>query len=119
MAADAGLFTRWAPIRVSADFQTHIEEIFRGYITQPKPSYPNSGGEATLELMVQDESAALDREQMRTIWGEDAPMSDLEILGQLISSLGLTPDANSGQGQSSRALSQDATANAPRPTVTI
>jgi phage protein D len=109
MAADSGLFIRWAPIRVSADFQTHIQEIFRGFITQPKPTYPNSGGEATLELMVQDESAALDREQMRTIWGEEAPMSDLDILSQLISPLGLTTDANSGQGQSSRALSQDAT----------
>ena len=109
MAADSGLFTRWAPIRISADFQTHSEEIFRGYIIQPKPTYPNSGGETTLELMIQDESAALDREQMRTIWGEDAPMSDLDILTQLISPLGLTPDTASGQGQSSRALSQDAT----------
>lgn len=109
VAADSGLFTRWAPIRVSADFQTHTEEIFRGFITQPKPTYPNSGGETTLELSVQDESAALDREQMRTIWGEDAPMSDLDILTELIAPLGLTPDAASGQGQSSRSLSQDAT----------
>ena len=89
MAADSGLFTRWAPIRVSADFQTHTEEIFRGFITQPKPSYPNSGGETTLELAVQDEGAALDREQMRTIWGEASPMSDLDILTELISPLGL------------------------------
>lgn len=109
MAADSGLFTRWAPIQVSADFQTHTEEIFRGFITQPKPSYPNSGGETTLELSIQDESAALDREQMRTIWGEDAPMSDLDILSQLIAPLGLGADPASGQGQSSRALSQDAT----------
>ena len=109
MAADSGLFTRWAPIRISADFQTHTEEIFRGFITQPKPSYPNSGGETTLELAVQDEGAALDREHMRTIWGEDAPMSDLDILTELISPLGLTPDGESGQGQSSRSLSQDAT----------
>lgn len=109
MAADSGLFNRWAPIRVSADFQTHTEEIFRGFITQPKPSYPNSGGETTLELAVQDEGAALDREQMRTIWGEDAPMSDLDILTELISPLGLALDGESGQGQSSRSLSQDAT----------
>ena len=68
IAADSGLFTRWAPIKVSADFQTHVEEIFRGYIVQPKPSYPNSGGETKLELLVQDESAALDREHMRAIW---------------------------------------------------
>lgn len=109
VAADSGLFTRWAPIRVSADFQTHIEEIFRGFITQLKPSFPNSGGETTLELSLQDESAALDREQMRTIWGEDAPMSDLDILTDLVAPLGLTPDTASGQGQSSRSLSQDAT----------
>ena len=109
IAADSGFFIRWAPIRVSADFQTHTEEIFRGFITLPKPTYPNSGGETTLELSVQDESAALDREQMRTIWGEDAPISDLDILTELIGPLGLTPDGNSGQGQSSRALSQDAT----------
>lgn len=109
MAADSGLFSRWAPIRVTADFQTHTEEIFRGFITQPKPTYPNSAGETTLELMIQDESAALDREHIRTIWGEDAPMSDLDILTQLISPLGLSADSESGQGQSSRSLSQDAT----------
>jgi len=109
IATDSGLFTRWAPIRVSADFQTHTEEIFRGFITLPKPTYPNSGGDATLELAVQDESAALDREQMRTIWGEEAPMSDLDILTELISPLGLAADGGSGQGQSSRSLSHDAT----------
>lgn len=109
IAADSGLFTRWAPIRISADFQTHVEEIFRGFIIQPKPSYPNSGGETKLELLVQDESAALDREQMRTIWGEDAPMSDKDILTALIAPLGLSVDPESGDGQSSRSLSQDAT----------
>ncbi len=109
VAADSGRFTRWAPIRVSADFQTHVEEIFRGFITQPKPSYPNTAGEATLELAIQDESAALDREQMRTIWGEDAPMSDLDILTQLVAPLGLSTDPQSALGQSSRSLAQDAT----------
>ncbi len=109
IAADSGLFTRWAPIKVSADFQTHVEEIFRGYIVQPKPSYPNSGGETKLELLVQDESAALDREHMRTIWGDTAPMSDKDILTALIAPLGLGVDAESGTGQSSRSLSQDAT----------
>jgi len=109
IAADAGLFTRWAPIKVSADFQTHVEEIFRGYIVQPKPSYPNSAGETKLELQVQDESAGLDREQMRTIWGEDSPMSDRDILTALVAPLGLSVDSDSGDGQSSRSLSQDAT----------
>ena len=109
MAADSGLFTRWAPIRVSADFQTHVEEVFRGFVTQAKPSYPNNGGETTLELTLQDESAALDREQMRTVWGEDSPLSDLDILNELVSPVGLSADSESDASQSSRALSQDAT----------
>lgn len=109
MAADSGLFTRWAPIKVSADFQTHVDEVFRGYIAEQKPSYPNNGGEATLELTLQDESSALDREQMRTVWGDDAPLTDLEILRQLVAPLGLDVDAESSDGQSSRSLSQDAT----------
>lgn len=109
MAADSGLFSRWAPIKVSADFQSHVEEIFRGYITQITPDYPNSPGQTTLEIQVQDESSALDREQMRTVWGEDAPISDLDILTALIEPVGLSTDFASAQGQSSRALTQDAT----------
>lgn len=109
IAADSGLFTRWAPIKVSADFQTHVEEIFRGFIVQPKPSYPNSAGETKLELLIQDESAALDREHMRRIWGDAAPMSDKDILTALVAPLGLSVDPESGAGQSSRSLSQDAT----------
>jgi len=109
MAADSGLFTRWAPIKVSADFQSHVEEISRGYITQITPNYPNSGGQSTLEIQIQDESSALDREQMRTVWGEDVPISDLDILTALIEPIGLSPDPASTQGQSSRALTQDAT----------
>jgi len=109
MAADSGLFARWAPIKVSADFETHTEEIFRGYITEVKPSYPNDGGESNISLSVQDDSVSLDREQMRTIWGDDNPLTDLEILEQLVSPVGLSVDGESGQGQSSRALSQDAT----------
>ena len=109
MAADSGLFQRWAPIKISADFQTYTEEIFRGYIAEQKPSYPSTGGEATLELTVQDDSAALDREQMRTVWGDDAPLTDLEILRQLVAPIGLGVDPESGDGQSSRSQSQDAT----------
>lgn len=109
IAADSGLFTRWAPIRVSADFHSHVEEVFRGFIVQIKPSYPNSAGETKLELQLQDEGAALDREQMRRVWGEAAPMSDRDILAELIAPLGLSVESGSGEGQSSRSLAQDAT----------
>jgi hypothetical protein len=97
------------PIRVSADFQTHVEEVFRGYITQLKPSYPANAGEAKLELTLQDDSVALDREQMRRVWGDDSPVSDLDILTELIDAIGLDADPECGEGQSSRSLSQDAT----------
>lgn len=109
IAADSGLFTRWAPIKVSADFQTHVEEVFRGFITQPRPTYPNSPGDTRLELRIQDESAALDREHMRTVWGADAPMTDKDILAELVAPLGLSVDGESGDGQSSRSLAQDST----------
>jgi hypothetical protein len=109
LAADSGLFSRWSPIKVSADFGSRVDEIFRGYITQITPSYPNNPGLSTLELQVQDEGAALDREQMRTVWGEEAPIADLDILDALVAPLGLAHHAESAQGQSSRALAQDAT----------
>jgi hypothetical protein len=109
MAADSGLFARWEPIVVSADFQTHVDEIFRGYITTLNPSQPQNGGEAKLTIEVQDDSAALNREQMRRVWGDDAPITDLAILTELISPLPLSIDPNSDDGQSARSLSQDAT----------
>lgn len=109
VAADAGLFARWAPIRVSADFETHQEVILTGYILKLTPEYPGNAGEAKLTLEVQDEGAALSREQMRRVWGADAPMSDLDILTELVGGVGVSPDPLSAQGQSSRSLSQEAT----------
>ncbi len=109
MAADSGRFARWMPIRVSVDFETHIEEIIRGTIVEITPNYPNNGGGCTLEIQVQDDSSVLDRDQMRTVWGADEPMSDRQILEELVSPAGLEVDGESSDGQSSRSLSQDAT----------
>ncbi len=109
MVADAGLFKRWEPVTISADFQTHVEEVFRGYITELKPQLPQNGGEAKLVLELMDDSAALNREHQRRVWGADAPMTDKLILTELISPLGLTVAAGGGDGQSSRSLAQDAT----------
>ncbi|WP_238366290.1 phage late control D family protein [Mesobacterium pallidum] len=109
MAADSGLFDAWTPIVISADFQTHVEEVLRGYITQLKPTYPQNGGEAKLTLEVQDDSAALGREQVRKVWGsEDQPATDRSIVEESIQALTLSllpgPD-----GAASRSLTQDAT----------
>ena len=108
-AADSGFFTRWAPIRVAVDFQTHEEEVIRGYITDLAPEYPGNPAEAKLTIQVQDSGSALGREQMRRVWGEQAPITDLLILTELIGDLGLAPDPSSAQGQSSRALTQEGT----------
>ena len=109
VAADSGKFARWSKIRVSADFGTHQEVILAGYIMKITPEYPGNAGEAKLTLEVQDESAALGREQMRRTWGEDVPMADLEILRELVANADISTDPLSGSGQSSRSLSQEAT----------
>jgi hypothetical protein len=108
-AADSGLFLRWAPILISADFQTHQEEIIRGYITNLTPEYLANPAEAKLTIEFQDSGAGLGREQMRRLWGEDAPITDLLILTELVGDIDITPDPLSAQGQSSRALTQEAT----------
>lgn len=109
MAADSGFFLRSEPIFLSADFQTHVEEVFRGYIVELKPELPANGGEAKLVIEVQDDGVALNREHMRRVWGEDVPVSDLEILRELVSPLSLDVDSACGEGQSARSLSMDGT----------
>jgi hypothetical protein len=110
MAADSGLFFPWQSIRIAADFGTHREELFRGYITKMQPKYPASGGDATLELQLQDDSALLDREHQRRVWGDGEPMSDKAILDTLVSPYGFALSGDSAEGRKSRSLSQDATA---------
>lgn len=109
MAADSGFFARSMPIVISADFQTHIEEVFRGYMIELKPELPANAGDAKLTIQLQDDGIALNREHMRRVWGEEAPMSDLTILRELVSPLNLSVDLASAEGQSSRALAMDGT----------
>ena len=109
IAADSGKFSRWSPIRISADFGTYQEVILTGYIVKLTPEYPGNPAEAKLTLEVQDEGAALNREQMRRVWGENQPMTDLAILTELVRPVGVSPHPMCGTGQSSRALSQEAT----------
>ncbi|MEM7711723.1 MAG: hypothetical protein AAF264_13460, partial [Pseudomonadota bacterium] len=108
-AADSGLFSRWAPIRVSADFQTHQEVILTGYMVKLTPEYPGNPAESKLTIEIQDEGSALSREQMRRVWGDQAPMTDLAILTELVKDANVSPDPASGAGQSSRSLSQEGT----------
>lgn len=110
MVADSGLFERWQKIRLYADFMTYKDEILRGYITGIKPNFPASGGEVTLELTVLDESAVLDRDHLRSLWGVDAEMSDKAIMSELLGGSGIAADPDCGEGQTARSLAQDGTA---------
>jgi hypothetical protein len=107
LVADSGLFARWRPIRVTADFGIYKEEVLRGYIKTLKPHYPKNGGDASLEVELQDESSLLDREHMRRVWGEGAPLSDRSILEALALPLGFKIDTASAEGRASRSLNQD------------
>jgi hypothetical protein len=107
MAADSPLLTAWAKVVISADFVSHVEEIFRGYIAELKPQVPQNAGDAKLVIELQDEGFALSREHMRRVWGTPAPIADQLILTELIAPLGLKVAAGSGQGQSARSLAQD------------
>lgn len=109
MAADSGYFQRSQPIVVSADFGTHVEEVFRGYMVELKPDLPRNGGEAKLVVELQDEGVALNREHMRRMWGDDGPITDLAILTELVAPLDLRVDPESADGQSARSLAMDAT----------
>lgn len=109
VAADSSLFERWMQIRVSADFGTYQEVILAGYILKLTPDYPGNAAEAKLTLEIQDESAALSREQMRRVWGDSSPMSDLEILKELVGDADLSVDSLAATGQSSRQLSHEGT----------
>lgn len=109
MVADSGLFAPWQPIRISAAFGSHSEELFRGYITRQQPQYPANGGDAGLELQLQDDSVLLDREHRRQVWGDGQPMSDKAILAALVGPHGFSVESDSGDGRQSRSLAQDAT----------
>ena len=110
MVADSGLFERWQPIRLTADFETYREEILRGYVTGLKPNFPASGGEVTFEVQILDESALLDREHQRVIWGRDEDITDNTIAATLLGDSPISLDVTSDEGAKGTAIAQDGTA---------
>lgn len=105
----------WQPIMISAVFGSRTEEVFRGYIREVKAEYPEDPARPTVTVECQDESLALDREQIRLKWMDQAPTSDqmivTTILGNYTSPFGgaLTMAASSGSGLAGITVNQDAT----------
>ena len=106
---DKGVLAPWQPIVIEAAFGSYSEEVMRGYILRINPTYPEDPGDTKVIVNCQDDSVKLDREQVRTTWGIDAPTSDLTIVTQIVSDHGLTMDAESKEGQTSITVGQDMT----------
>ena len=106
---DDRVLVPWAPIRIEAAFGVLTEEVFRGYIRSVSASFPESPAEATVTVECQDESFALDREHVRTVWGADEPTSDDLVLETVAGRHDLVVDPDSAEGQSSLVVHQDST----------
>lgn len=106
---DREVLVPWAPIVISAAFGTRTEEVLRGFIREVRADYPESAGDATFTVEVQDESIALDRQHVRRTWGGDQPTSDREILNELGAKYGLRLSADCAEGLSDLVLHQDGT----------
>ncbi len=106
---DRGVLAPWQPIVIEAAFGTYTEEVMRGYILRVNPTYPQDPGDTKVIVKCQDDSVKLDREQVRTTWGKDAPTSDLTIVTQIVTDHSLLMDGDSEEGQTSITVSQDKT----------
>jgi phage protein D len=116
---DRGILAPWKRIVIEAAFGQHTEELFRGFIREVLADYPYEAGAATVTVECQDASLALDRLQVRRVWGVDAPTSDGEIVTELASEHGLSfaltpgsrplPPTNPGPGLANLILHQNST----------
>jgi hypothetical protein len=77
---DRAIFAPWKKIVLDIGFATHSDELFRGYVREVVADYPAEAGAATFRVECQDDSLALDREQVRLTWGVPTPVSDAEIV---------------------------------------
>lgn len=107
---DAGVFKPWEPISIAAAFATTTDEILRGFVRKVQADYPEDPGSTTVTVECRDESLALDRRQVRKVWGREAPTSDRAILAEILAAhRPLTLDPKSGAGLSNLVVSQDGT----------
>jgi phage protein D len=61
-------FRIWKPLTVSAGFDTGVEMLMSGYITQVKPSFDPDPAQCTLEIWGMDGSVLMDREEKLVAW---------------------------------------------------
>lgn len=108
---DDETFIPWKPILIEAAFGSRTEEVMNGFIQQIDADYPSDQGNASLTVKCRDTSLLLDREHIRDTWGtEEEPVSDEEIVQQIVENHGLGVHGDSQPGQSNLIQkNQDAT----------
>lgn len=106
---DDAIFVPWKRIRIKADFVNHQEEIIRGYVKTVTPKYPENGGDASFDVVIQDDSMLLDRDHRRTIWGVPDPQTDKQILQTITALYQMQIHPDSADGLSSKSRTQDDT----------
>ncbi len=109
LVQDDGRLVPWEQIVIEAAFGSTTEEVMRGFIREVRAEYPEEAGGATVNVECQDDSLALDREHLRTVWGAAAPTTDRVILTTILTRHGLAADPASGSGQSNLVINQDGT----------
>ncbi len=99
----------WKPIQISATFGDREDEIFQGFIRQVKVDFPEEKGAAAVTLTCQDTSLLLDRSQRNHRWGDEVPVTDREIVSQIIQESGLSFLDVPGEGMTDLVVQQNET----------
>lgn len=79
----------WKPVTIHGGFESGMEELIRGYITQVRPNFGSDPTEATLEIWGIDGSVLMDREEKLKAWPDK---KDSDIAEEVLRSYGFTPE---------------------------
>lgn len=106
IVVDSDMVRPWKTLVVKAVLDGEEIEIFSGYIVKVAVSFTED--EPQVEITGQDKTILMDREHKNRVWGaEDGPVTDGDIVGELVAEYSLT--ATTEPGLSRGPLNQDET----------
>ncbi len=106
---DGGDIDPGKAVRIEAVFGSATEEVFRGYILDVAPSYPQDRGQSRVTVNCRDETLLLDQDHVTKQWGVPALTTDLAIVSEIASDHGLSPSPASQEGQTGLIVAQNGT----------
>jgi phage protein D len=81
----------WKNVTITAGYQTGMEELVSGYITQVRPHFDPDASQCTLEIWGMDGSVLLDRQEKLKDWPNK---KDSDIASDIFTSYRLTPQVD-------------------------